>query len=225
MLDFGYYNMDCMDGMKEFPDKYFDLAVIDPPYGIGENGSKNKSRGKIAKAKDYKTFAGKDAAPPDNKFFKELFRISKNQIIFGANHFISRIPFDSSCWIVWDKNNGNSDFADCELAWTSFKSAVRKFKYTWQGMLQEDMKNKEFRIHPTQKPVALYRWIFEKYAEKGMKILDTHVGSASSLIAAHDAGLQYVGFELDKYYYDVSKKRLEEHTAQMRIEDFLGGAK
>lgn len=224
MLDFGYYNMDCMDGMKEFPDKYFDLAVIDPPYGIGENGSKNKSRGKIAKAKDYKTFAGKDAAPPDNKFFKELFRISKNQIIFGANHFISRIPFDSSCWIVWDKNNGNSDFADCELAWTSFKSAVRKFKYTWQGMLQEDMKNKEFRIHPTQKPVALYRWIFEKYAEKGMKILDTHVGSASSLIAAHDAGLQYVGFELDKYYYDVSKKRLEEHTAQMRIEDFLGGA-
>lgn len=206
MLDFGYYNMDCMDGMKEFPDKYFDLAVIDPPYGIGENGSKNKSRGKIAKAKDYKTFAGKDAAPPDNKFFKELFRISKNQIIFGANHFISRIPFDSSCWIVWDKNNGNSDFADCELAWTSFKSAVRKFKYTWQGMLQEDMKNKEFRIHPTQKPVALYRWIFEKYAEKGMKILDTHVGSASSLIAAHDAGLYYVGFELDKYYYDVSKK-------------------
>lgn len=154
MLDFGYYNMDCMDGMKEFPDKYFDLAVIDPPYGIGENGSKNKSRGKIAKAKNYKTFAGKDAAPPDNKFFKELFRISKNQIIFGANHFISRIPFDSSCWIVWDKNNGNSDFADCELAWTSFKSAVRKFKYTWQGMLQEDMKNKEFRIHPTQKPVA-----------------------------------------------------------------------
>lgn len=223
MLDFGYYNMDCMDGMKEFPDKYFDLAVIDPPYGIGENGSKNKSRGKIAKAKDYKTFAGKDADPPDNKFFKELFRTSKNQIIFGANHFISRIPFDSSCWIVWDKNNGNSDFADCELAWTSFKSAVRKFKYTWQGMLQEDMKNKEFRIHPTQKPVALYRWIFEKYAEKGMKILDTHVGSASSLIAAHDAGLQYVGFELDKYYYDVSKKRLEEHTAQMRIEDFLGG--
>lgn len=225
MLDFGYYNMDCMDGMKEFPDKYFDLAVIDPPYGIGENGSKNKSRGKITKAKDYKTFAGKDAAPPDNKFFKELFRTSKNQIIFGANHFISRIPFDSSCWIVWDKNNGNSDFADCELAWTSFKSAVRKFKYTWQGMLQEDMKNKEFRIHPTQKPVALYRWIFEKYAEKGMKILDTHVGSASSLMAAHDAGLQYVGFELDKYYYDVSKKRLEEHTAQMRIEDFLGGAK
>lgn len=223
MLDFGYYNMDCMDGMKEFPDKYFDLAVIDPPYGIGENGSKNKSRGKITKAKDYKTFAGKDAAPPDNKFFKELFRTSKNQIIFGANHFISRIPFDSSCWIVWDKNNGNSDFADCELAWTSFKSAVRKFKYTWQGMLQEDMKNKEFRIHPTQKPVALYRWIFEKYAEKGMKILDTHVGSASSLMAAHDAGLQYVGFELDKYYYDVSKKRLEEHTAQMRIEDFLGG--
>lgn len=201
MIDFGYYNMDCMDGMKEFPDKYFDLAVVDPPYGIGESGEKNHT---------------------DKKYFDELLRVSKNQIIFGANHFISRMPYDSHCWIVWDKDNGETDFADCELAWTSFDTAVRKFKYRWQGMLQENMKNKEFRIHPTQKPKALYDWIFSRYAERGMKFLDTHVGSASSLMAAHDAGLQYVGFEKDKYYYDLSKERLEQHEAQMSLFDFQG---
>lgn len=222
MIDFGYYNMDCMDGMKEFPDKYFDLAVVDPPYGIGESGEKNHTRGKMAMAKDYKPFDGMDLKAPDKKYFDELLRVSKNQIIFGANHFISRMPYDSHCWIVWDKDNGETDFADCELAWTSFDTAVRKFKYRWQGMLQENMKNKEFRIHPTQKPKALYDWIFSRYAERGMKFLDTHVGSASSLMAAHDAGLQYVGFEKDKYYYDLSKERLEQHEAQMSLFDFQG---
>ena len=148
-----------MEGMKQFPDKYFDLAIVDQPYGIGENGSKNHTRGSLAKAKNYKAFAGGDVQPPNEEYFEELFRISKNQIIFGANHFISRMPYDSSCWIVWDKVNGESDFADCELAWTSFKSAVRKFEFRWAGMLQGNMKNKEVRIHPTQKPVALYEWL------------------------------------------------------------------
>lgn len=222
MLDFGYYNMDCMDGMKEFPDGYFNLAVVDPPYGIGESGKKNHTRGKVAIAKDYKPFEGADLEAPNKEYFDELLRVSKNQIIFGANHFISRIPYDSHCWIVWDKDNGETDFADCELAWTSFDTAVRKFKYRWQGMLQENMKNKEFRIHPTQKPKALYDWIFKKYAERGMKLLDTHVGSASSLMAVHDAGLQYVGFEKDKYYYELSKERLEQYEAQMSLFDFPG---
>lgn len=222
MMDFGYYNMDCMDGMKEFPDKYFDLAVVDPPYGIGESGEKNHTRGKLAMAKDYKPFDGMDLKAPDKKYFDELFRVSKNQIIFGANHFISKIPYDSHCWIVWDKDNGETDFADCELAWTSYNSAVRKFRYRWNGMLQENMRKKEVRIHPTQKPKALYDWIFSRYAERGMKFLDTHVGSASSLMAAHDAGLQYVGFEKDKYYYDLSKERLEQHEAQMSLFDFQG---
>lgn len=222
MIDFGYYNMDCMDGMKEFPDKYFDLAVVDPPYGIGESGEKNHTRGKLAMAKDYKPFDGMDLKAPDKKYFDELFRVSKNQIIFGANHFISKIPYDSHCWIVWDKDNGETDFADCELAWTSYNSAVRKFRYRWNGMLQENMRKKEVRIHPTQKPKALYDWIFSRYAERGMKFLDTHVGSASSLMAAHDAGLQYVGFEKDKYYYDLSKERLEQHEAQMSLFDFQG---
>ena len=220
MLDFGYYNMDCMQGMKEFPDKYFDLAIVDPPYGIGENGDTNHTRSKLAKAKDYKAFSGNDLKPPDKEYFDELFRASKNQIIWGANHFISKIPYDSSCWIVWDKDN-TGDFADCELAWTSFDSAVRKFKYRWNGMLQENMKNKESRIHPTQKPVALYEWLLNRYVNTNDVILDTHVGSASSLIACHNTNHKFVGFELDEYYYKVSKQRLDTEMAQMRLSDFM----
>lgn len=220
-MDFGYYNMDCMDGMKEFPDDYFDLAIVDPPYGIGENGDKNHTRGKLAKAKDYKSFSGMDINSPNEKYFDELFRVSKNQIIFGANHFISKMPFDSSCWIVWDKDNGNNDFADCELAWTSFSTAVRRIKYRWNGMLQQNMKHKENRIHPTQKPVALYEWLLNRYAKPGDIILDTHVGSASSLIACYRTNHPYVGFELDKHYYDLSKKRLDAEMAQMRLSDIM----
>ena len=212
--------MDCMQGMKEFPDKYFDLAIVDPPYGIGENGDKNHTRSKLAKAKDYKAFSGNDLKPPDKEYFDELFRVSKNQIIWGANHFISKMPFDSSCWVVWDKDN-TGDFADCELAWTSFDSAVRKFKYRWNGMLQENMKNKENRIHPTQKPVALYEWLLNRYANPNDVILDTHVGSASSLIACHNSNHKFVGFELDEYYYKVSKQRLDTEMAQMRLSDFM----
>ena len=213
--------MDCIEGMKQFPDKYFDLAIVDPPYGIGENGSKNHTRGSLAKAKNYKAFAGGDVQPPNEEYFEELFRISKNQIIFGANHFISRMPYDSSCWIVWDKVNGESDFADCELAWTSFKSAVRKFEFRWAGMLQGNMKNKEVRIHPTQKPVALYEWLLSRYAKVGDIILDTHVGSASSLLACHRTNHKFVGFELDKNYYKLSKERLDNEIAQLRLFDFM----
>jgi len=221
MLDFGYYNMDCMDGMKEFPDKYFDLSIVDPPYGIGENGDKNYSRGKLAISKNYKAFAGNDKEAPNSCYFNELLRVSKNQIIFGANHFISKIPYDTSCWIVWDKDNGDNDFADCELAWTSFNTAVRKFKFRWHGMLQENMKDKEYRLHPTQKPVKLYEWLLKNYAKQGDKILDTHVGSASSLIACHNLGFQYVGFELDKEYYEQSLKRLKACESQVSLMDIV----
>ena len=208
-------NEDNMELMKRYPDKYFSLCIIDPPYGIGEDGSKNHSRGKMAKSKNYKAFAGNDFKSPDKEFFNELFRISKNQIIFGANHFISKIPFDSSCWIVWDKENGETDFADCELAWTSFNSAVRKFKWRWQGMLQENMKNKELRIHPTQKPVALYAWILKNYAKQGDKIIDTHFGSGSIACAVHKANiidkmdLSLVACELDKDYFESSIQRVK----------------
>lgn len=214
-----YINTDCISALKAMPDKCIDLAVIDPPYGINEDGSKNATRGKLAISKDYKPYVGNDKTPPDDEYFNELFRVSKHQIIWGANHFISRIPYDSHCWIVWDKENGANDFADCELAWTNFDSAVRLFRFRWSGFLQGDMKHKETRIHPNQKPVALYKWIFSRYAKPGMTFLDTHVGSASSLIAAHDMGLRFIGFELDEYYYKQSKVRLDEHTQQMNIYD------
>jgi site-specific DNA-methyltransferase (adenine-specific) len=212
------YNMDCMDLMKEFPDKYFELAIVDPPYGINMDGGKIGGDN-LGTAQNY-IQKNWDASAPQQQYFEELRRVSKNQIIWGANHFISKVPFDSSCWIVWDKDN-TGNFADCELAWTSFKTAVRIFRYRWNGMLQENMKNKEVRIHPTQKPIALYEWLLTKYAVKGDKILDTHVGSASSLIACHNLGFDYVGFELDKDYYSMANERLNAAKAQVSIFDFI----
>jgi site-specific DNA-methyltransferase (adenine-specific) len=209
------FNEDNMIGMARYPDKFFDLAIVDPPYGIGEDGESNHSRSKIAAAQKYtpKTW---DKEPSTIEFFNELRRISKNQIIWGANHFICRIPFDSPCWIVWDKDN-SGDFADCELAWTSFKTAVRKFKWRWNGMLQERMSEKEKRIHPTQKPVPLYKWLLKTYAQPGDKILDTHMGSQSSRIATHQMGFDYWGWEIDKDYFEAGNKRFSEQTIQQSL--------
>lgn len=209
------YNEDCLEAMKAMPDKCFDLAIIDPPYGIGEDGAKNHSRSNATKATKY-TAKNWDTEAPKKEYFDELMRVSKNQIIWGANHFIERINKNSSCWIVWDKDN-SGDFADCELAWTSFNTAVRKFKYRWNGMLQQDMKNKEHRIHPTQKPVALYKFLLDKYANKEMKILDTHIGSGSIGVACWDLGIDLVGYEIDKEYYDNARKRIEQHTLQTQL--------
>lgn len=222
--------MDCMDAMRDFPDKYFDLAVVDPPYGIKVFAKDNASRSKLAASKSYKRYAGGDNAAPDPEYFAQLKRISRNQIIFGANHFMDNIAegfrgeasgVSSPCWIVWDKQNGQNDFADGELAYTSFQTAVRIYHFTWAGMRQGNMRNKEFRIHPTQKPVALYDWIFQNYTERGQKIIDTHVGSASSLIAAHKAGLRFVGFELDPEYYSAAVSRYERETAQITLFDYM----
>ncbi len=209
------YNMDCMEGMKEFPDKYFDLAIVDPPYGIGEDGLKNHSRGKLTAPIKYIS-KNWDRKIPERNYFIQLKRISKHQIIWGGNYFIDYLN-NTNCVIVWDKDNGESDFADCELAWTSFKSAVRKFRYKWQGMLQENMKNKEIRIHPTQKPIALYKWILRNYAKPGDKIIDTHVGSGSSIIAFEDAGFEYIGFEIDKDYFDAANHRISEFKKQGKL--------
>lgn len=222
------YNVDYMQGMKEFPDKYFDLAIVDVPYGIGESNKAylrgGKQHGKsLAVGTEYKKKQW-DRQPPPAEYFAELMRVSKNQIIWGANHFISRIPFDSSCWIVWDKDNGTTDFADCELAWTSFNTAVRRYKYRWHGMIQQNMKEKEVRIHPTQKPVALYSWLLEKYAKSGDIILDSHVGSASSLIACYRGGFHFVGFEIDPEYYKAANERLNAEMSQLRLDSaFAGG--
>src|SRR5574344_143683 len=124
------YHCDCMELLRQTPDNYYSLALVDPPYGIGINNQSQGKGGGVARKIDY-TKKDWDKTPPPQEYFNELLRVSKHQIIFGANHFISRIPFDSSCWIVWDKDNGETDFADCELAWTSFKTAVRRFKWTW----------------------------------------------------------------------------------------------
>ena len=215
----GFYLGDCMDAMREFPDKFFELAVVDVPYGIGASDYSRAGTmyGKsLAKCADYKIKQWDDNSPAQ-EYFDELLRISKNQIIWGANHFISKIPFNSSCWIVWDKVNGNNGYADCELAWTSFDSAVRQFTYQWHGMLQQDMKNKETRIHPTQKPIALYTWLLQNYAHQGDKILDTHVGSASSLIACHRMGFEYWGFELDADYFKAATERLEREKSMQPL--------
>lgn len=207
-----FINDDCMNIMPNYPDGYFDLAIVDPPYGISEDGAKNHSRGLLAEPTKF-TPKDWDKNSPDKSYFDELLRISKNQIIFGANHFISKIPYNSSCWIVWDKQNGTTDFADCELAWTSFKTAVRKYEFMWNGMLQGDMKNKQKRIHPTQKPIQLYEWILRNYAKKDYKILDTHLGSGSTAIACHNFGVkEFVGIEIDKEYFDSSKERFEKDT-------------
>lgn len=221
MLDFGFFNMDCMEGMKQFPDGYFDLAIVDPVYGDVKKGgymTNIDSMQKAAKVRHYhNSLWSQKKTPPE--YFEELLRVSKNQVIFGGNYFADLLP-SSQCWLVWDKNN-TGRFADAELAWTSFDTAVRIFKYTWNGMIQEAGKEHEYRIHPTQKPIALYEWILNKYAKEGDIILDTHVGSASSLIACHRTRHKFVGFEIDEEYYRLAKERLDAEMAQMTIYDFM----
>ena len=210
-------NEDCMLMMARYPDDYFELAIVDTPYGIGESSNDNKSRSKLGKSKDYGCKKWDDNAP-NKEYFKELKRVSKNQIIWGANHFIENIPkANSSCWVVWNKENGANDFADCELAYCSFNTAVRKVDLRWHGMLQHDMKNKEIRIHPTQKPVKLYEWLLMNYAKEGDKIVDTHRGSASLDIACHNLGFDLVTCELDTDYFNDGNKRLKQHQNQQVI--------
>lgn len=210
------YLGDCMDYMRDLPDNAFELAIVDPPYGLGESNKKFDGRSKLANAGKYER-KDWDKEPPQKEYFAQLQRASKNQIVFGANHFIHLIAKGSPCWIVWDKDNGTSDYADCELAYTSFKTAVRKFKWKWQGMLQENMANKEHRIHPTQKPIALYEWLLTNYAKEGDRILDTHLGSGSHAIACNNLGFEMVGIELDEDYYNAAVERITNEARQERL--------
>ena len=215
------FHADCMEIMKQYPDKYFDLAIVDPPYGIGEDGRKgvrtSPSRPNSYKREPKYKAKGWDNEPPKKQYFEELLRVSKNVIIWGANHFIERIPnANSSCWIVWDKKNEGTDFADCELAWSNMKTAVRKYTiHKFQGT----MGGKDC-IHPTQKPVKLYEWILAKYAKPNMKILDTHFGSGSIALAVDEANrldkmnLHLTAVEIDKEYIDKAIKRISESIKQ-----------
>lgn len=204
MID--YRNEDCMTGMARYPDKHFDLAIVDPPYGL-ERYKKNDG----GNSKKIRSFGDKDKnwnnEKPSDKYFEELFRISKSQIIWGANNFT--LP-TSEYFIIWDKQQMMPSFARCEMAWTNCKVPAKIYAHRSQD------KN---RIHPTQKPVALYKWLLKNYAKEGDKILDTHVGSASSLIACYDMGFDAVGFELDEGYYNESKQRLERFMSQVTLFD------
>lgn len=239
MLAPGYYNRECVEALKQFPDKFFDIAVVDPPYGRGEDSGVNRTS--IKKRKDGTKVVIKsgnyrkgnwDKKPPGIEYFNELFRVSKNQIIFGCNYF--NIPLAGGR-IIWDKCNDGSDQSGAEIAYNSLNSRVDIFRYMWRGMLQGksmdagtiqqgNKKKNEKRIHQTQKPVNLYRWIVREYVKPGWKVLDTHVGSASSLIAYEEAKLEFWGFEIDKYMYDLSLKRFKEETTQISIFDILGGS-
>lgn len=204
-------NADCMDIMKQYTDNYFDLAIVDPPY---RNEFKITATGGAAKVKKHYNLKSLNNAIPDKIYFNELKRVSKNQIIWGVNYYSFYL---GSGRIVWDKDN-TGVYSDCELAFHSFSEVTRKFKFRWNGMLQQDMKNKEIRIHPTQKPVQLYKWILKNYSEKGQKILDTHLGSGSSAIACHYFGVgEFVGIEIDKEYFDAAEKRIKDQTRQLTM--------
>ena len=209
-------NEDNMLLMARYPDNYFDLAIVDPPYGIsyarGKNGwGVNKNRPKLEDV-------SWDKETPNQDFFDELIRVSKNQIIWGGNYFTDKLPV-SKCWIVWNKINNTDNksvFADAELGWTSFKKVVKMF--TLRTMVFISDTKDENRIHPTQKPTELYKWILDNYAQKGDKILDTHLGSGSIAIASHDYGFELTACELDPDYYEASIKRIKNHISQIKLE-------
>ena len=220
MPNISLLHIDCMEYMATLPDNAFQLAICDPPYGIdaGNNfGGVERKSGNGAAKKTAFIRKDWDLGIPDNIYFNELFRVSKNQIIWGANYMSDLLP-RSMGWVVWDKDNGTTKFSDAEIAFTSFNRALRIWKFTWNGMIQGDMKNKEHRIHPTQKPVKLYEWLLQNYAKEGDRILDTHLGSGSSAIAAHYAGFDFVGCELNEDYYKAACKRFDHETKQQAME-------
>ena len=207
------YNQDCLEAMKDMKDNQFDLAIVDPPYGI--NITKNKRLNNNSK-KDW------DKEIPTPEYFKELFRVSKNQIIWGGNYFIEYLK-NTRCYLNWDKLNHSDTYADCEMAWTSFDKNAKIFKYMWDGNRYgfigaiQGVGKKSIRTHPTQKPVALYEWLLMNYAKEGDTILDTHLGSGSIAIACHNLGFNLAGYEIDKNYFEAANKRINEHKKQLTI--------
>jgi site-specific DNA-methyltransferase (adenine-specific) len=203
------YQLDCLEGLKRLPTNSVELIITDPPYGIkvAKNGFVGGNN--LCESTDYGK-QGWDCKIPSKEVFNEMLRVSKNQVIFGGNYFVEYLK-NSPCWIVWDKDN-TGNFADCELAWTSFSSSVRKFKFRWNGMIQEDMKYKEKRFHPTQKPVALFRWIIKQYSKVNSLILDPFLGSGTTAIACKQLNRRFLGFEIDPKYVGIANKRLSQNT-------------
>ncbi|MDY7603045.1 DNA methyltransferase [Streptococcus suis] len=220
-----FIHADCINVMRQYPDGYFNIAIVDPPYFSGPE--KRKFYGRKISPIGVQRLYGQTSEweVPGKDYFDELFRVSKNQIIWGVNYF--QYDFGPGR-IIWDKVNGQSSFSDCEIAYCSMHDSVRLFRYMWNGMMQGksiaeghvqqgNKRLNEKRIHPTQKPVNLYRWLVQKYAKEGDRILDTHVGSASSLIAFEEAGLEYVACEKDEQIYQLALARLEEYKSQIKL--------
>ena len=211
------YNMDCISGMKQYPDKYFDLAIVDPPYGIGMDGTIGIGVGKEKGFKRKKEYTKKswDKEVPSQEYFDELFRVSKNQIVWGANYFTKQLPVIKN-YIFWHKKGQSVDdkFNDGEMAFASL-GRTRMVDIWWNGV--GVINSGENKIHPTQKPVKLYKWLLENYAKKDWKILDTHLGSGSIAIACWDMGYDLTAYEVDKEYFDNACKRLETHKAQLTL--------
>ena len=195
------YNRDCMEALKEFKDNQFDLAIVDPPYGIKMHGG----------TRQYNKYVNKDwdNEIPKKEYFDELQRVSKNQIIWGGN-YMTEFLYPSRCWLIWDKTIHGNTFADGEAAWTSFNQNLRIYPLNI-------CHNQGKRFHPTQKPIKLYEWLLMNYAKEGDKILDTHLGSGSIAIACHNLGFDLEGYELDKEYFEAASKRLKQHQQQLTI--------
>lgn len=203
-------NMDCMEYMATLPDNAFDLAIVDPPYGININMNMGRKKGK----KEKHTKKDWDKGVPPQEYFDELFRISKNQVIWGGNYF--QLPV-TGAWVYWHKSVPEGvSFADGELAWTSFKGTLKEARIAYSGFV-----GSEGKIHPTQKPVVLYEWILTRYAKESDRILDTHLGSGSSRIAAYNLGFDFVGCEIDKEYFDKQEERFAKHASQTSL--FIDG--
>jgi len=208
-------NEDCMNVLKDISDNYFDLAIVDPPYQIKRNskrGDENRLEKNLKYINKYKLQTWD--IKPNKKYFDELFRVSKKQIIWGANNF--NLP-TTEYFIVWDKHQTVNNFASAEYAWTNVPKPAKIFRHTIHQVMQ-DRKSEGGKIHPTQKPVALYRWLLENYANPNNKIIDTHLGSGSSAIAAHYFGInEFLGIEIDKEYFDLAKDRFEKSTRQLQL--------
>lgn len=220
------YNMDCLDGMRLMREQGIkaDWVLTDPPYGINIDKkfyiSGGTKYGAAAAPKTIYTQKNWDECRPRKEYFDLMREISKDQVIFGGNYFADMLP-PTSCYIVWDKQNDGKSFANCELAWCSQQTAVRIIRYLWDGMLQGNMRNKEERIHPTQKPLPVIEWILSKYTQEGDLILDPFMGSGTTAIACHKLQRNYIGFELDKEYFELASKRIERETAQLSLFDII----
>jgi DNA modification methylase len=209
MAEWQVIHGDCLEVLKTLPDGSVDAVVTDPPYGIGEARNNNASRSKLAIAKDYGCSSWDDERPP-RIVFDEIRRVSLEQAIWGGNYFADMLP-PSPSWISWDKDNGGSDFADVELAWTSHRRAARRVRWRWAGMLQEHGGRwKEQRYHPTQKPVGLMVWVLENYTGLGTTILDPFMGSGTTGVACMKTGRNFIGIEIDEGYCEIARRRISE---------------